>query len=130
VIEGAEGDANLRGLMNWDDLARGGPTRETLAHWRRLGRFRSAHPAIGAGAHTRIQARPYVFGRTLEAAGRTDRVVVALDQPVGAKTVPVGSVFADGTRLVDGYSGTRTMVRNGSATLTTPYAVVLLAEGR
>ncbi len=128
VIEGAEGDANLRGMMNWDDLARGGRTSEVLAHWRRLGRFRQAHPAVGAGEHRTLQASPHVFGRTLMAGERSDRVVVALDQGTGAKTIPVAGVFADGTRLVDGYSGARGTVANGSIRLTTSFGVVLLSE--
>ena len=130
VIPGAEGDANLRSMMNWADLERGDRTADILRHWRRLGRFRRAHPAVGAGAHRPLQAAPYVFGRILETDGRVDRVVVALDQGEGAKTIPVGGVFADGTELLDAYSGTRGIVRNGAIALTTPYGLVLLSERR
>jgi alpha-amylase len=130
VVPGAAGDANLRSSMNWTDLARGGRTAEVLRHWRKLGQFRRAHPAVGAGAHRRLQAEPYVFARTLGTDGRGDRVVVALDQPAGAKTIPVAGVFPDGTRLVDAYSGARGEVRGGAATLTTPFPVVLLEERR
>ena len=129
VIQGAEGDANLRGLMNWSDQERGPGIREILRHWRRLGQFRRAHPAVGAGEHRRLQASPYVFSRTLEANGRTDRVVVGLDQGNGAKTIPVAGVFADGAQIVDSYSGVRGTVRNGTVTLTTIYGTVLLSEG-
>lgn len=127
AIAGAEGDANLRGTMNWTDLERDS-IRAVLDHWRRLGQFRRAHPAIGAGEHRRIQASPYVFSRTREAAGRADRVVVGLDQGNGAKTIPVAGVFTDGTVLVDGYSGARGIVRGGTVTLTTAVGTVLLAE--
>jgi alpha-amylase len=130
-VAGAEGDANLRSMMNWGDLERGGRTAEILRHWRKLGQFRRAHPAVGAGAHRRLQAAPYVFSRTLEATnGRVDRVVIALDQPAGAKTVPVTGVFPDGTELVDAYSGTRGTVRGGTVALTTPFPVVLLSRQR
>jgi alpha-amylase len=128
VIQGAEGDANLRGMMNWSDQERGPGIQEILRHWRRLGRFRRAHPAIGAGEHRRIQASPYVFSRTLDMHGRTDRVVVGLDMGNAAKTVPVGDMFPNGTRLTDSYSGVAGVVRNGSVTLTTRYGTVLLAE--
>jgi alpha-amylase len=47
-VPGAQGDANLRSPMNWSDLQRGGRTAEILRHWRRLGQFRRAHPAVGA----------------------------------------------------------------------------------
>jgi alpha-amylase len=72
-VPGADGDANLRDNMNWSDLAAGGRTGEVLRHWRALGRFRRAHPAIGAGVHQVLQASPYVFSRTLDLGGTTDR---------------------------------------------------------
>jgi alpha-amylase len=129
-IAGAEGDANLRSFMNWRDLDSGGPTADVLRHWRKLGQFRRAHPAVGAGAHRRLQAAPYIFSRTLEADGRTDRVLVAMDQREGAKTIPVFGVFPDGTDLVDAYSGARGTVRNGEISLTTAFRLVLLSERR
>jgi alpha-amylase len=126
-LEGANGDANLRSSMNWADLERGGRSAEILAHWRKIGRFRRAHPAVGAGAHVPLQTRPYVFSRTLETAAGTDRVVVALDQGEGPKTIPVSAMFNEGAEILDWYSGTRAVVRNGSVSLTTRFPVVLLA---
>jgi alpha-amylase len=118
--------------MNWNDLERGGSTTEILRHWRKLGQFRRAHPAVGAGAHHRLQAEPYIFSRTLEAAGGgpVDRVLVALDQGEGAKTIPVFGVFTEGTELEDAYSGVRGTVRNGSISLATAFGLVLLSERR
>jgi len=129
-IAGAEGDANLRSFMNWTDLERGGTTAELLEHWRKLGRFRRAHPAVGAGEHRRLQAVPYIFSRTLETAGVSDRVLVAMDQDAGRKTIPVFGVFPDGTELADGYSGATGRVTNGAISLTTGYDLVLLSERR
>jgi len=126
--QGAQGDANLRSSMNWTDLARGGATAEVLRHWRRLGQFRRAHPAVGAGAHRRIRAEPYVFSRTLETNGRVDRVVVAMGLGRGTKTIPVGDVFPDGTELEDAYAGVRNTVHEGAITLTTRYDLALLSE--
>jgi alpha-amylase len=128
VVPGAEGDANLRSFMNWGDLERGGVTAEVLRHWRTLGRFRRAHPAVGAGVHRTLQAKPYIFSRTLETGGREDRVLVAMDQGEGAKTIPVFDMFRDGTDLLDAYSGVRGRVRNGRVSLTTGSSLVLLAE--
>lgn len=128
VIPGAEGDANLRSTMNWGELERGGATAATLEHWRKLGRFRRAHPAVGAGSHRTLQARPFIFGRTLEADGMIDRVVVALDQPAGAKTIPVAGIFRDGVVLVDAYTGTEGTVTGGRILLSTPAGLVLLSE--
>ncbi len=127
-VAGAAGDANLRGMMNWQDLARGGRAAEVLRHWRRLGRFRRAHPAVGAGEHRTFQAQPFIFSRCLERPGRADRVLVAMDQGEGAKTIPVFGLFPDGTELVDGYSGATGTVRGGAVTLTTPSGLVLLSE--
>jgi alpha-amylase len=129
VVPGAQGDANLRSFMNWGDLARGGATAAVLSHWRKLGRFRRAHPAVGAGVHRTLQANPYVFSRTLEAGGRVDRVLVATGQGEGAKTIPVFGVFAEGVELVDGYSGVTGRVRNGKISITTGSGLVLLSEG-
>lgn len=122
-VPGAEGDANLRGMMNWGDL-RSSTTTAILEHWRKLGRFRRAHPAIGAGENRTLQAAPLVFSRSLLA----DRVVVALDQPMGAKTIPVADVFPDGTELTDAYSGVKGKVEAGQVALTTPFTLVLLSR--
>jgi alpha-amylase len=129
-VSGAEGDANLRSFMNWADLARGDTTAEVLRHWRRLGRFRRAHPAIGAGEHHRLQAQPYIFSRTLDVGGIHDHVLIAMDQGEGPKTIPVFGLFKDGTELVDGYSGARGTVKDGTLSLTTAFGLVLLSARR
>jgi alpha-amylase len=126
-IAGAEGDANLRSFMNWEDLERGGRAPEVLQHWRRIGLFRRAHPAVGAGLHRTHQAEPYIFSRSL---GGVDRVLVAMDQGSGSKTIPLFGVFPEGTRLVDGYSGVGGVVSNGVVSLTTESGLVLLSERR
>jgi alpha-amylase len=129
-VAGAEGDANLRSFMNWGDLEGGSVTAEVLEHWRKVGRFRRAHPAVGAGVHRSLQAKPYIFSRSLETAGRGDRVLVAMDQGEGAKAIPVFGVFPEGAELVDGYSGMRGVVRDGTVSLTTVWGLVLLGELR
>jgi alpha-amylase len=129
-VAGAEGDANLRSTMNWEDLERGGPTARIQEHWRKLGRFRRAHPAVGAGDHRRLQAKPYIFSRTLATGSTIDRVLIAMDQGEGPKTIPVFGVFPDGTVLVDGYSGVRAVVTDGKVSLTTSFDLLLLGEAR
>jgi alpha-amylase len=127
-MAGAQGDANLRSFMNWGELERGGASAAILEHWRKLGRFRQAHRAVGAGVHRTLQAAPLIFSRTLEAKGISDRVLVALDQVSGAKSIPVFGVFPEATELVDAYSGVRSRVRNGRISLTTAFGLVLLSE--
>ena len=67
-----------------------------------------------------------VFSRTLETDDVVDRVLVAMDQGEGPKTIPVFDVFADGTELVDAYSGASAAVTDGQITLDTEYGLLLL----
>src|SRR5262249_2272062 len=127
-VPGAEGDANLRSDMNWSDLEHGTATAGVLEHWRKLGQFRRAHPAVGAGVHRTLQARPLIFSRTLDRGGEVDRVLVAMDQGEGAKTVRVFGLYPEGTELVDSYSGASGTVKNGMISLTTRSGLLLLSE--
>lgn len=131
-IPGTEGDATLRSFMNWDELAANAAhnnhhTQDVLAHWQKLGRFRKAHPAVGAGKHTMLSEKPYVFRRTyIGPGGYTDIVVVGLDLPKGEKRIPVAGAFPDGTVLRDAYSGQKARVKNGQVVLQTGFDLVLL----
>lgn len=129
IIPGTSGDANLRSFMPWESIAQDSVAR-ILQHWRLLGRFRRDHPAIGAGTHRTLQAAPLIFSRTLTAGGTTDRVLIALDQRSGPRTIPVFDAYPDGTTLVDTYSGASGTVTAGKVTLPTGGSVVLLAERR
>ena len=128
-VPGAEGDANLRSMMRWEDVGRDSTAR-VLEHWRRLGRFRKAHPAVGAGEHRTLQAAPYIFSRRLETRSGVDRVIVAMDQGGGVKRIPVFGVWPEGTRVVDEYSGVHGTVRADMVALATEWGLVLLAERR
>lgn len=134
LVDGAEGDANLRSFMNWDELAanaqratyRVGDVHE---YWARLGRFRHAHPAVGAGVHQVLQYSPYTFKRTYQKNGVTDRVVVALDLPLDQPaTVSVAGVFNDGQTVRDGYSGQSAVVANGKVRFDAHDRIVLISQ--
>ena len=114
--------------MNWSDLEADSETAAILEHWRKLGRFRHAHPAVGSGEHTRHQSEPYIFSRSLDLDGLVDRVLVAMDLSQGPKTIPVFGVFPDGTQLIDAYSGSTGTVVDGEISLTTDSGLVLLSE--
>jgi alpha-amylase len=59
----------------------------------------------------------------------TDRVIAAVDVPPGPVRIPVGDVFADGSRVRDGYTGAIYRVEDGAVAVTAaPRGVVLLAE--
>ncbi|SDK24439.1 alpha-amylase [Catalinimonas alkaloidigena] len=126
-IPGTEGDATLRSFMNWEALRSDTTAKATFDHFTRLGQFRRAHPAVGAGRHRALQAQPYVFSRRFEEGGYTDDVVVALDLPIGRKTIPVGQAFAEGRPVKDYYSGKTAQVQDGNVTFDTPHPVLLVA---
>ena len=133
-IDGAVGDANLRSFMNWDQLkdnARVGlhGVAEVRDYWARLGRFRHAHPAVGAGVHQMIAAIPYTFKRTYEKNGVSDRVVVALGLPQDrAVPISVAGVFTDGQTVRDAYTGRTAVVSGGKVQFDTRAPVALIAQ--
>ena len=133
-VEGAQGDATLRSFMNWDELAsnaqRGAHrVAEIREHWAKLGRFRAAHPAVGAGVHQMLASNPYTFKRTWQGKGVTDRVVVALDLP-SDKAVPisVAGVFTDGQTVRDWYTGKSAVVSGGKVQFGSAAPVALIAQ--
>jgi alpha-amylase len=97
-----------------------------LAHWQKLGQFRKNHPAVGAGVHQKISASPYVFSRTFSQENYTDQVVVGLDLAKGKKTIPTGTIFQNGAKVIDAYSGKESVVTNGKVTVDSEYDLVLL----
>jgi alpha-amylase len=133
-VEGAEGDATLRSFMNWEELAANAArglnrVADVREHWAKLGRFRQAHPAVGAGVHRMLQHYPYTFKRTYEKGDVVDRVVVALGLPLDKPTaVPVTGVFMDGQTVRDWYSGTTAIVKGGKVQFDARNAVVLIGQ--
>ena len=127
-IEGTQGDATLRSNMNWEDIANDSKTKEVLAHWQKLGLFRNNHPAVGAGVHSQILASPYVFSRTFIKGKYSDKVVVALDLEKGEKSIPVGTIFDNGTKVRDAYSGETSTVVKGKVNLNTDFGIILLEK--
>ena len=127
-IAGTTGDATLRSMMNWDDIKTNPETQKVLLHWQKLGNFRKNHPSIGAGIHQEISASPYVFSRTFTKDTFTDNVVIGLDLPKGSKEISVGTIFKNGTKLHDAYSGKKVVVLNGKVNIDTEFAIVLLEK--
>jgi len=108
---------STRSFMNWDSI-----DQDLLGHWRKLGTFRARHVALARGVHEQLQASPYVFSRIDAPSG--DRVVVALPTP-GPATIPVGSVFKEGERLRDAYTGQVVSVTSGQVRLEAGRVVLL-----
>jgi len=129
----ADGDAKLRSFMNWDELSNnstknGHNVQDVLDHWQKLGKFRRDNPAVGAGRHQRISEDPYVFSRTMERSGYINNVVVGLDLPIGKKNLDVSSVFENGTKVTDAYSGTSATVSSGKVVIDSNEGIVLLEK--
>lgn len=130
VIADAEGDAKLRSFMNWDELDKSKEKQRVLEHWQKLGQFRKKHPAIGAGVHRQISATPYIFSRGFVKDDYLDRAIIGLDMSIGRKILTVSSVFKDGTKLRDAYSGKEITVDKGRVVFDSEFPTVLLEENK
>jgi alpha-amylase len=124
IIEGTQGDATLRSFMNWEEIKTNSLTQENVLHWQKLSNFRKNHPAIGAGIHTKISNVPYVFSRVYA----EDKVVIGLDLIVGKKTISVGKLFKNGTKVKDTYSGKTSIVTDGKVKFDTPFTILLVEK--
>ena len=122
IIEGAQGDVNLRGMMDWDDDEHS----DLLQHWQKLGQFRHRHPAVGAGEHKMISNSPYFFSRTYNKNGVSDNVIVGLDLPPEPISLEVSAYFPNANRLGDVYSGNTYNIENGRVELLPENGIVLL----
>ncbi len=127
IVENTLGDATLRSFMNWEEIESDPTTQKILTHWRKLGQFRSNHPAVGAGKHRLLSKKPYVFSRTYMDGDFKDKVVIGLDLPKGMKKLRVKGFFGNGTTLFDSYSNTEVTVKNGNVILDNEHATALLA---
>ena len=128
VVEGTTGDATLRSNMNWSDINTNFDIQKTLTHWQKIGKFRRDHPAIGAGIHNKIADEPYTFSRTFEKNNLKDVVVIALNLPIGMKTITVGNIFKDGSIVLDKYSNTKAQVIKGQVKIYTDFDILLLEQ--
>ncbi len=121
VVEDAEGDATLRSFMNWEQ-AESDSIQLITAHWKKLGKFRQAHPSIARGRHKMLRAEPYVFSRALE----NDQVIIGLGLPKGGKSIDVKGFFENGIEVTDHYSTKKAIVTDGTVTIDSEFETVLL----
>jgi len=99
-----DGDQAFRSDMNWDNMDMG-----LLDHYRRLGRIRKEHPAIGGGRQTVIDTH------TCIRHDGNEKVIIRVAANNGDR-ITVAPYFADGTELVELYSGQTAKVKNGVIT--------------
>lgn len=100
-----DSDQAFRSAMDWTDV-----DSTLLAHYRRLGTIRRAHPAIGRGRQVTIDSHTCL--RHLD----NDTVLIRVGRD-DSRPVNVARFFADGERLVDLYSGRETTVAAGKVAL-------------
>ncbi len=127
-IDGAQGDANLRSKMNWDAIKTNLETQKLELHYQKLGVFRKNHLSVGAGIHKQISSSPYVFSRIYANGNYLDKVVVALDLPKGKKEVSTGTIFQNGAKVRDAYSGKTTIVKNNKVAIDSEFGILLLEK--
>jgi len=128
IIEGTEGDATLRSFMNWEEIGSNKETQKILAHWQKLGQFRANHPAVGAGIHQMISAKPYYFSRSFSTEGYNDTVVIGINVPKGEKSIDVSKSFKDGQQVYDSYSDISAEVVDGKVLIDSDFPFVLLEK--
>ncbi len=126
IVDGTNGDATLRSMMDWDLIANDDRSNAILEHWQKLGKFRRDHPSIGAGVHKMISEDPYIFSRVLQRENISDAVIVGLDLPKGKKEIDVSSVFKNGDVLLDKYSNTEVEVKGGKLIIDSEFDIVLM----
>jgi alpha-amylase len=123
VMEGAEGDANLRSVMNWSSIEEP-ETKEILTHWQKLGQFRKSHPAIGLGKHKMLQIEPYFFSRSYEG----DTAIVGLDLIQDKEiTIQLPTQWSNVEKWYDSYSNQSISAQNGTLHIKTNQSTVLLS---
>lgn len=128
LIEGTNGDATLRSVLEWEEIKTNDDAQKLLEHWQKLGQFRNNHMAVGAGSHTMISQDPYVFSRLYTDGDFEDKVVIVLNSTATQKDIPVEGVFENGTKLRDAYSGNEAIVQDGRIVFASPFDILLFEE--
>ena len=119
----------FRSFMNWSS-----PDSAVLAHWQKVGKFRSNHVAVGAGQHSLISSYSsstgYTFSRTYDDGEVSDAIVATLFAPANTSiAVDVSSIWSNGTVVTNAYDGTTATVTNGKATFNSGANGTILIEG-
>ena len=128
--KGANGDANLRTFMNWNEIdssKNGYKVSNVLEYWQKLGKFRKENPAIGAGIHNLISEKPYTFSRTYLSPNYKNKIIVAIDLNKEVNKLIVGSIFKDGNTIKDYFTGKSYTVKNNTISIKGKQKIALLA---
>lgn len=115
-----------RSDMNWNSI-----NNQVLEHFKKLGKFRQEHFAVGAGVNSQINSdNGYVFKREYNKDGVKDTVVIGLEMK-GTQKVDVSSAFAEGVEVREAYSGKTAKVGNdGCVTFEATNGVMLIEKAQ
>ena len=120
-------DHAFRSFMNWETT-----DAEQLAHWQKVGKFRSNHVAVGAGANATIEstdASGVAFTRTYNKNGVEDAIAAVIASTANTDiTITVGSIFEDGTVVNNAYDNTQATVKDGKVTFNSGAHNTILVE--
>lgn len=94
----------FRSDMDWGEI-----DTLQLDHFRRLGKIRQQHPAIGKGIQTSIDTH------TCHRRHNDDRLIIRV-RPIPGQPIRVSPFFPDSTLVTDLYTGQTATVRNGTVT--------------
>ncbi|MBQ2825122.1 MAG: starch-binding protein [Clostridia bacterium] len=118
-------DHENRSFMNWSSMDKG-----VLAHWQKVGQFRNDHVAVGAGSHANLSATSgTAFSRTYNKNNVNDVVVCVIGANKNASTtITLNGAFADGTKVVNTYTGEEATVSGGKVTVNSGAQGTILIE--
>ena len=118
-------DHENRGFMNWSSM-----DKNILAHWQKVGQFRNNHVAVGAGSHQALTANSgTAFSRTYNKNGVNDVVVCVIGANKNASTtITLNNAFADGTKVINTYTGEEATVSGGKVTVNSGAQGTILLE--
>lgn len=119
MVPGVNFDGNggaghsLRSDMNWDSM-----NEATLAHWQKVGTFRSNHIAVGAGDNAQVSSTAgAAFTRVYNKNNILDKVAFVVDAGSNRDvTIDVSSIWEDGQEVVNTYDDSSATVTNGKVT--------------
>lgn len=99
-----DSDQAFRSDMDWADI-----DSLQLSHFRRLGKIRNAHPAIGKGRQTTIDTH------TCYRQYGDDKIIIRV-KPSPGSPIKVAPYFPDGSTLTELYTGQTATITNGTIT--------------
>jgi alpha-amylase len=120
------GNHDVRLFMNWES-----EDKEVLAHWQKVGTFRSNHIAVGAGSHKSLTSTSgAAFERLYNKNNVSDKVlcVVGADANKNVTITVDTENFPNGTILTNTYDGKTATVSNGKVTFNSGENGTVLCE--